>query len=103
MQLWKEIFANLLSQESEFRLSDLERKASEYAESECYNALLQIKAVLEDDRLEDTECFAKIEEIVCIFEELGSHAGNRHDFGRSLINSKKGGQPCAVRPFYSLL
>ena len=37
--------------------------------------------VIEDDSLEDDECFMKIEEIVCAFENLGSGGGNRHDFG----------------------
>ena len=47
----------------------------------CYQALCQIKAVLEDDTLEDPDCFDKIEEIVTIFEALGSDAGTSHDFG----------------------
>lgn len=50
-------------------------------ELECYKALGKIKAILEDDALADSECFRQIEEIVCIFEELGSCGGNRHDFG----------------------
>ena len=36
---------------------------------------------LEDDSLEDSECFYRIEEIVCVFEGLGSDCGSRHDFG----------------------
>ncbi|WP_207670678.1 hypothetical protein [Clostridium sp. BSD2780061688st1 E8] len=47
----------------------------------CYQALSQIKAVLEDDSLDDRECFMKIEKIVSIYEGLGSGCGNRHDFG----------------------
>lgn len=47
----------------------------------CYQALSQIKAVLEDDSLDDRECFMKIEKIVCIYEGLGSGCSNRHDFG----------------------
>ncbi|MBC8528153.1 hypothetical protein H8699_01695 [Christensenellaceae bacterium NSJ-44] len=47
----------------------------------CYQALVQIKAVLEDDSLNDRECFMKIEKIVSIYEGLGSGCGNRHDFG----------------------
>ena len=50
-------------------------------ELECYKALRKIKAVLEDDALEDSECFQKIEEIVRAFEEIGSGGGSRHDFG----------------------
>ena len=47
----------------------------------CYQALCRIKEILEDDTLEDPECFLKIEEIICVLEELGSGAGLRHDFG----------------------
>ena len=36
----------------------------------CYQALCQIKAVLEDDRLEDPVCFERIERIVEIFEDF---------------------------------
>ena len=50
-------------------------------ELECYKALQKIKAVIEDDNLEDESCFRKVEEIVCIFEEMGSSGGGRHDFG----------------------
>jgi hypothetical protein len=53
---------------------------SKIVELECYKALQKIKAILEDDALEDNECFQKIEEIICAFEELGSNGGSRHDF-----------------------
>lgn len=47
----------------------------------CYQAICEIKAVLEDDSLDDSECFMRIERIVCVLEELGLDAGTRHDFG----------------------
>lgn len=47
----------------------------------CYQALCRIREILCDDTLEDPECFLKIEEIVCVLEELGLDAGLRHDFG----------------------
>ena len=50
-------------------------------EKECYAVLEKIKAILEDDRLGDKECFEKIERIGCLFEEIGSDCGGRHDFG----------------------
>lgn len=50
-------------------------------EMECYKTLQKIKTVLEDDSLEDSACFMKIEEIVCAFEEMGVNCGDRHDFG----------------------
>ena len=49
-------------------------------EYKSYQTLREIKRILEDDSLSDPECFEKIEAIVCLFEELGSGCGNRHDF-----------------------
>ena len=49
-------------------------------EYKSYQTLREIKRILEDDSLSDPECFQKIEAIVCLFEELGSGCGNRHDF-----------------------
>ncbi|MBP3646027.1 MAG: hypothetical protein J6K55_06345 [Clostridia bacterium] len=48
--------------------------------SKSYDALCQIKAIIEDDSLSDPECFMKIEKIICVFEDLGSDGGFRHDF-----------------------
>ena len=46
----------------------------------CFYALKRIKAILEDDSLDDENCFWRIEEIVRIFENIGTDAGSRHDF-----------------------
>ena len=50
-------------------------------EGVCYQTLQHIKSILEDDSLEDEACFEKIEAIVCLFEEIDSGCGTRHDFG----------------------
>lgn len=50
-------------------------------ETQCYTMLKQIKAILEDDTLEDPACFQRIEAIMGIFEGLGIAIANRHDFG----------------------
>ena len=47
---------------------------------QCYKTLAEIKSVIEDDTLEDRECFWKIEKIISIFEQLGSDGGTRHYF-----------------------
>ena len=47
----------------------------------CYRALEQIRCVLAEPRNSDESCFIKIEEIVRVFEEMGSDCGTRHDFG----------------------
>lgn len=55
--------------------------ADKILESKCYQALCEIQRIIRDDRLSDKECFMKIEQIICVFEALGSDGGARHDFG----------------------
>ncbi len=61
--------------------SGMDRTIAEVLEGECYQALKKIKAILDDDTLNDPECFHRIEKIVCVLEEIGSNGGSRHDFG----------------------
>ena len=49
-------------------------------EKECYRSLAKIRDIIRDDTLSDEDCFLKIEEIICILEEMGSDGGIRHDF-----------------------
>lgn len=42
--------------------------------------LTEIKSVIEDDTLEDKECFWEIEKIDSIFKQLGNDSGTSHDF-----------------------
>ncbi len=82
MELYKEILANILRKEEiQISFPNLKLDAAQIIEFECYKALKTIKAIIEDDSLEDKECFMKIEEIVCTFEAIGSDGGSRHDFG----------------------
>ena len=50
-------------------------------ENKCYIALKEIKEIISNDDLSESECFMQIEEIVRVFESLGSNGGGRHDFG----------------------
>lgn len=82
MELFSEILKHYLSAESVcISFPDLKVSANELVEMQCYQALKKIKAVLDDHTLDDVSCFEQIEQIVCIFEELGSSGGSRHDFG----------------------
>ena len=82
MELYTEILAHYLSDKNaQIVFPDLHLNAKEIVEMQCYRALCKIKDILHDDTLVDNECFLKIEEIICAFEELGSNGGNRHDFG----------------------
>ena len=88
MELYQEILRHTLADEKiQVSFPELTNSDStKIVELECYRALRKIKAILEDDSLEDdsledSECFYRIEEIVCVFEDLGSDCGSRHDFG----------------------
>lgn len=62
--------------------SDEEKQSllGELMNSAACQALEKIRRVLNDNRLDDQTCFWKIEEIVRIYEEMGSNGGSRHDF-----------------------
>ena len=52
-------------------------------EMKCYHAIEEIKKILEEDTLNDAECFERIEKIIVIFEALGSGIHGRHDLDKS--------------------
>lgn len=82
MDLYKEILVYALAKEPlTITFPTMDINASEIVERECYKALKRIKEILGDGALDDAECFEKIEEIVCVFERMGSSGDGRHDFG----------------------
>ncbi len=83
MELFQEILCHVLAnKKAQVALPGLTNTdAAKILELECYKALRKIKAILEDDSLEDSECFDRTPKIICVFEELASGCGNRHDFG----------------------
>lgn len=82
MKLFKEILIKALENaKMEVSFSDFITCASEVVELESYNALCKIKKIIEDESLDDPECFHRIEAIVSELEALGSDGGSRHDFG----------------------
>ena len=82
MELYHEMLLKLLS-EYEMRITfpGLPLAPENLLENTCYRALSDIRAILRDDSLEDAQCLYRIEQIVCLFEGLGSDGGTRHDFG----------------------
>jgi hypothetical protein len=78
MELYKRILAEYFAEHGHFEDSV---DYTAIIQNECYRALCKIKQILENDALEDADCFQRIEEIVSVFESLGSNAGCRHDFG----------------------
>jgi len=68
MELYKDILMHLLP------------NPSEIVEMKCFQALCKIKAVLDDESFEDADCYATIEEVLCVLESFGSNRGTRHPF-----------------------
>lgn len=82
MELFTQLFIKALEGrkvEVTFTGGDFDLKES--IESASVAALGRIREILKDATLEDTECFKKIEAVVCEYEALGLDCGARHDFG----------------------
>ena len=62
--------------------SDEEKQSllAELMDSAACRTLEEIREVLDDERLDDQNRFQRIEEIVRLYEKLGSNGGSRHDF-----------------------
>ncbi|MCL2568190.1 MAG: hypothetical protein FWE12_01975 [Oscillospiraceae bacterium] len=78
MELYEELLAKAIGKDvMRVTLPHLQLHAAEIVEQQSYAALQKIKAIIEDDSLDDFEC---VEQIVCVFERFGSDGGSRHDF-----------------------
>lgn len=77
-----ELYEELLCQEAGKMLFQISGSTQidykEIVKIKSLQMLQKIKTIIKDDGLNDFEC---IEEIVCIFEEMGSTGGSRHDLG----------------------
>ena len=80
MELWQQMLCALVEGGGmEIRFPQLEG-VEKILQRRCYQALLEIKQIIEDDSLDDPSCFRKIEEILRVYENMGSDCGSRHDF-----------------------
>ena len=78
MELYEELWQDLCRKNKvHLTFPDLDVDLHTLTEQTCYCLLLKIQQVLQDDRLDDKECFEKI---VCLLNEHGISTGNRHDF-----------------------
>ncbi len=81
MDLYKELLTSVLSRSAvQVKFPDVTINPSEIVEGECYQILQEIKDILENEALEDSECFLRIESIMQIMESRGITIANRHDF-----------------------
>lgn len=74
----EELLAQAIGREA-LKYMDRENLAQE-ADSEAIKILQEIQTVLDDDALDDPECFDRIERIVTAFHRHGIPT-LRHDFG----------------------
>lgn len=82
MDLYKEIVIEMLKKGELVGVAPNDTVTlNDLVEMKCYRVLQLIRQILDHESLDDRECFMKIEEIVCLYEALGSNGGSRHDFG----------------------
>ena len=82
MELYRYMLCKILeSEEFEILLPKWKMNVEEMIEMKCYQALNEIKKILEDETIDDRDCFESIESIISVFEKLGIGINERHDFG----------------------
>jgi len=79
MELFQEILVRAF-QQGKIRIEFPEIHYADIVEGVCYQALKKIKEIIEDESLDDCECFRKIEAVICVLEDVGSDGGCRHDW-----------------------
>lgn len=80
MDLFKSILLSALNESKiniEFSNSDIIEKSFN---NKCYNLLVKITEILKSESYTDDECYFKIEEIVCLFEDNKIDCGNSHNY-----------------------
>ena len=81
-RFYQELVARLADNEKvEVTLPGIKTPLEEMVEARCFDILWKTKEVIDDESLNDPECFQKIESIIQLLEDAGSSGGVRHDFG----------------------
>lgn len=82
MELYAEMLTKILAGTlMEIKFPALDEELPELLRSAEHIALSRIKEIVEDDTIDDRECFERIEMIMEILEQAGVSCANRHDFG----------------------
>lgn len=80
MELWRELLIGGLSEENEKYEFINDEAIKGIIENKCYMVLLQIKKIIEEEKLSDKDCFFKIEKLLEVLEKNNIFC-DRHDFG----------------------
>ena len=77
MQLHDQILCEAIAKEV---IPQLRIDAAKLVEMRCYQTIMKIYEIVENEALDDAQCFERIEEIVTALDDLGIGGGGRHDF-----------------------
>lgn len=77
MELYEKILYEAIAKDM---IPGIQIDLTQLVESRCYRVIEEIYDIVADDTLDDSECFERIEAIVCALERLGIGGGGRHDF-----------------------
>ena len=81
MELYKELLRYFVWRINEHNPVALKSFFEDGVCAMSYRMLKDIQDIIRNESLNDLECFAKIEEIICVFEKYGVDAGYRHEYG----------------------
>lgn len=81
MELFQEIMCKEIGKLILETCYDIPVNYQEIVNLKSLQTLEKIRDIINNDILSDEECFNRIEEVICLFEAIGSSGGNRHDFG----------------------
>lgn len=80
MELYNEMLMKLLDHKKiEVSIPALEVDPYQFVDMKSYQTLKRIHEILKCEAYSDEDCVDLIEEIICEFEQLGTHCGLRHD------------------------
>ena len=80
MKMYEQILVKALENETvQVVFPNVKLNPTEIVQLNCYQAIEKIRDVLQNEDLEDVDCFMRIEEIVNTLEDLGVDVDGRHD------------------------
>ena len=81
MKMYEQILVKALENETvQVVFPNVKLNPTEIVQLNCYQAIEKIRDVLQNEDLEDVDCFMRIEEIMNTLEDLGVDVDGRHDF-----------------------